>query len=210
MTITVTHDKIRTGSTSYLAVLKPVMELLQTFTGSYVGLFPSLISSQPVLCPPGFIADGNSCKSAKYESYFLPKCPSFAKFNGMCIHESLYWRCESGKSILPVEVCDDNLNCQDTLDEQCPDNRTNIIVKPQSYAVCSVGDPIPSYLVDDLMPDCEGGGAEDEPLLLQLKKGNTTKVTCPKNHVPCVPGHRKCFPVSSVCVYDHDEHGNLR
>ena len=75
---------------------------------------------------------------------------------------------------------------------------------------CGDGQLISSSLVDDLIPDCVGPDPADEPLLKELIQGGIIDTECSDGHIPCVPGHNKCFPISSLCVYDHDQLGNLR
>ena len=66
---------------------------------------------------------------------------------------------------------------------------------------------------DDLIPDCPGYEAEDEPLLTQfirMKPSNFEGSNCHRNQIPCVKGHSRCFEFKNMCLYDHNEHMMLR
>ena len=64
--------------------------------------------------------------------------------------------------------------------------------------------------VNDLIPDCPGGSAEDEWHSLELQAGTVTYKCKSKNEISCVKGHSKCFNAFLVCIYDVDKEGVLQ
>ena len=146
----------------------------------------------------------------------------------ICVHKPVPW----------YRVCDGVTDCHDNTDEsQCA---PQLITKPLPRSVsvftptqtpahtplhiphdaCAgmfccgqTKQAIPLAWVDDLIPDCpitspDTTMSHDEPLLQVI---NPISVTCTGVHeLPCIPGHPRCFPISSLCIYDLDEYGHLR
>ena len=113
-----------------------------------------------------------------------------------------------GQCIPWNQVCDGKVDCMGGQDEvDCPLEVSNgTSVNSPIYFICDNGASIPHDLVDDFLPDCVH--AEDE---LHLVQNSWSSVSCREAyHIPCVPGHPRCFPLHALCVYDLDHRGNVK
>ena len=73
--------------------------------------------------------------------------------------------------------------------------------------ICSSGYFIDIMLVDDLVPDCEGGD-DEEKLFNLLRSGKI--YTCPKpDQIPCRKGHSRCFNVNDICIYKLNKYKHI-
>ena len=114
------------------------------------------------------------------------------------------YTCEGGQCINWNQICDGKVDCKGAIDEfNCPLSNKRTY---DSTFICNDGSSIPYDLVDDFLPDCEQ--AEDERHLVHNR---WSSIGCHNAyHIPCVPGHPRCFPLYALCVYDLDKHGNVR
>ena len=85
-------------------------------------------------------------------------------------------------------------------------NQTEMSLANDSFHCRHNSVVIPIDFKDDLIPDCPAPGGngftfEEEA---QLETGS---LSCPlrhcsnKSHLPCYPGHWRCFPISLLCQY---------
>ncbi len=83
--------------------------------------------------------------------------------------------------------------------EKRPSGQKNILFQ------CKPGEVIPSFLVNDSIPDCFEG--HDENDFFEVRKRHTLHHgTCRDlMMIPCFPGDRRCFPIFKYCLYElHD------
>ena len=73
--------------------------------------------------------------------------------------------------------------------------------------MCNNGKSFDSSLINDLVTDC-GPEAEDEPLLLSLKKTGHM-FHCKPQEIPCMEGHSMCFTFLNICLYQLDTKKHL-
>ena len=147
---------------------------------------------------------------------------------------SRYFLCES--SVIPFyRVCDGHSDCPNSTDETyCLSEHLTKplpkILKGSSRKPTMLGDInrykdgcpgqfacngshicIPLELVNDLFPDCPISStmatSADETLLASIDSGEDK---CSNSALPCLPGHPKCFSISSLCHYDLDSYGHLK
>ena len=125
----------------------------------------------------------------------------------MC-NASMFYQCEEGGCIQYSFVCDGTSHCLDGSDEWCTQYTKiqNATADVMDYTHCRSGDPIVTKFINDLIPDCPGVIAEDEPEYQVLLTNNEeVEDKCQPGYLPCVLGHSKCFPIYVVCLYDLDE-----
>ena len=139
-----------------------------------------------------------------------------------CICPNHYFQCTSGGCIHMSAVCDGVIHCLDLSDEICETKiRMPITAEREKEALlsdrffclaflCHSGQCIHLRNVNDLMPDCPGGKAEDEPLFLQLRYNGKFYNCEDSTEIPCVPGLPVCFTLQQMCLYDSDDAGNPR
>ena len=124
----------------------------------------------------------------------------------LCICPYDKYMCDGGQCISWNRICDGKADCKEANDEMncLPEKSTqNPLV---STFTCNDGTSIPHDLVDDFLPDCLQ--ADDEVHLVQNSWSN---ISCREAyHIPCVPGHPRCFPLHALCVYDLDHRGNVK
>ena len=137
---------------------------------------------------------------------------------------TLYFACGGQAYIDWRYVCDGKGQCENGADEHdCPNipiisAPLNVTYPGRYYCIdhdhylCKTsGTCIPTYLVNDLIPDCSP--PEDEPI---LSRELDTLIHVPDHScitqgtLPCRPGHPRCFPLYALCVYDIDEYGHQR
>ena len=118
------------------------------------------------------------------------------------VYSNNFYQCLSGECINWHRVCDGNFDCHNGSDEY---NCKHMDIKPatkEGIFRCDDDETIPASWVNDLIPDC--GNAADE-----LGYAFNTFTCKSVLDVPCDEGRSKCFPLSHICVYDHDQYGHL-
>ena len=145
-----------------------------------------------------------------------------------CSCPSHYFQCGSGGCIPFTLICDGRTHCVDASDEMCGQltritsqdkdlkhkGHTEVIcLMGRAYYClgyqCLSGECIPLVNVNDLIPDCFGGEAEDERLLLRMFYHEEYFDCVERNHHPCVAGLPVCFTLDKLCVLDSDEEQNI-
>ena len=123
----------------------------------------------------------------------------------LCLCPYDKYMCEGGQCIIWDQICDGKVDCVGANDElNCPQAHQSVV---DSTFICYDGESIPYELVNDFLPDCQH--AEDEMHLIQ-SRWSSIGLSHQAYHIPCVPGHPRCFPLYALCVYDLDKHGNVR
>ena len=138
---------------------------------------------------------------------------------GKCSCAKHHFQCACGGCRDMVLVCDGHIHCTDASDEICgnkvyvPQNMGSEIeanVKDHYFCLgflCMSKQCLQLRYVNDLLPNCSGGQAEDEPHFLLLRYGTKHKSCNNPTHFPCVAGLSVCFPLNQLCLYDPDEDG---
>ena len=179
---------------------------------------------QSILCMLDFECAPNVCKCMiGYQlnhnvSYCRHQCPP-----SICTCAPLMFQCSTGGCIPYTYVCDNEYNCADSSDEFCFTQNSrgyfsrNEHVNLRSVStkdalrpfgsMCSTGLFIDVQLVNDLIPDC--ADARDELHSMAIKFKGLPYQCKDKQNIPCVPSHSKCFEINVLCVYDHDNLGNI-
>ncbi len=128
-----------------------------------------------------------------------------------CSCHALYYQCRTGGGCIPAsKLCDGKVDCgagEDELD--CVDSPYEIntmSVNSKSFT-CEDGTLIPISEVDDLVPDCPGGGGEDETNMKLYWSGNINKLPhayeCQPTYTQCIKGlPGVCYPRHKLCVYE--------
>ena len=145
------------------------------------------------------------------------------------LHWILHYICSDTESIPWYRVCDGQKDCKYGQDEEpCVlytqtinylNNSKIPVTYPSPATNTSCGDLfhcvdqsvcIPHEWVDDLAPDCPVATSEEEPYLLQDPTVHPTPPVCTNtSHLPCQLGHSRCFPLSSLCLYELDTYGHI-
>ncbi len=139
-----------------------------------------------------------------------------------CTCSALYYQCQRSGGCIPAStLCDGNFDCVDGEDEmdcyQSEIERGLTQVIPDNIFTCQNGARIPQARVNDLIPDCPGGGGEDEPRLLlhwaesgvgsEVNEHWTRNVSCPNTFTQCIKGLPEiCYPRDKICVYEVDSY----
>ena len=139
-----------------------------------------------------------------------------------CTCSEHYFQCTSGGCTHMSSVCDGINDCRDSSDEICiitltvpeTDKINSKGLLTDTFLcmgfLCHSGQCIAYKHVDDLMPDCLGGKAEDEPLYLMLRYNNTNYSCNDHTQIPCVTGLPVCFSFEQLCLFDYDQDGNTQ
>ena len=137
-----------------------------------------------------------------------------------CTCSRHYFQCTSGGCIHMSSVCDRMSHCRDSSDEICTikfhapeyeENDMTISLNNILFCLgflCNSGQCVYLKNVNDLIPDCTGGKAEDEPLFLDLRYNNKQYSCNDYTQIPCVPGLPVCFTFQHLCLFDSDQDGN--
>ena len=129
---------------------------------------------------------------------YIPDGKSLQKF---C--SPFYFTCLSSQKCIPYgKVCNSHIDCMYAEDEIC-ENQNVINKLPISTFTCTKSNiAIPSFLVDDLIPDCPS--IEDELQYFNLiTDPSHIHIFCNSNkELPCVPGHTHCFQMDKLCVFE--------
>ena len=179
---------------------------------------------QSIICTLDFECAPNLCacvigNQLNYSiDYCRHQCPP-----SICTCAPLMFQCSTGGCIPYTHVCDYEHNCADSSDEFCvaeqlrgcysrnkPMNLLFVQTKGTLRCfgfMCSTGICIDVQLVNDLMPDCVD--ARDESHSLSIKYEGLQFRCKDELEIPCVPSHSKCFEINVLCVYDHDNFGNI-
>ena len=139
-----------------------------------------------------------------------------------CTCSALYYQCQRSGGCIPAStLCNGNFDCADGEDEmdcyQSEIKRGLTQVIPDDMFTCQNGARIAQARVNDLIPDCPGGGGEDEPrLLLHWSESGvgsednehwTRNVSCPNTFTQCIKGLPEiCYPRHKICVYEVDSY----
>ena len=181
-----------------------------------------------------FCFDHISCSSERctcrnetqlvYDEYY---CRYLCDLQG-CSCPLHYFQCGSGGCIQFTLLCDGRTDCVDASDEMCGyltrttsrqrvlkhKSQTDVLywIGRMHYCLgyqCLSGMCIRLKYVNDLIPDCSGGQAEDEQLFLRMFYHEERFDCVDKNQHPCVAGLPVCFPLDKLCVFDSDEEQNI-
>ena len=140
--------------------------------------------------------------------------------------------CPDGRCLPWVLVCDGKRHCQPRGEDEafCP---VKTRIEPMKTHQCSLRERpdltllrqmncetvkcfdesvvLPISKLDDLLVDCPGGEAEDEPILytVGVPLPGWDGVCTSDGFLTCIPGHPRCFPISRLCVYERDSGGHL-
>ena len=139
-----------------------------------------------------------------------------------------YFQCGSGGCIQYALICDSNIDCEDASDEMCGrltrlsfqgknsedkiHTEVLFLIGRVHYCLgyrCLSGECIPLRYVNDLIPDCTGGQADDEQLFLRMFYHGEHFGCEDKSQHPCVEGLPVCFPLEKFCLFDSDEDQNI-
>ena len=133
-----------------------------------------------------------------------------------------YFQCTCGGCIHMSSICDGVSDCRDSSDEICvikiratePEEIEMEILLTETYFclgfLCLSSQCIYQRKVNDLIPDCPGGGAEDEPQFLQLRYNSSHYDCRDPMEMSCIPGLPVCFTLEQFCLFEIDEDGNPR
>ena len=142
-----------------------------------------------------------------------------------CLCPPHHFQCGSRGCIQFTLICDGKPDCDDSSDEMCG-YITRLTSQPKGhdqteilYTIghgvyclgyqCSSGECISLRYVNDLIPDCPGGQAEDEHLFLRMFYHEEHFDCADKSYHPCAAGLPVCFPLVKLCLFDSDEEQNI-
>ena len=171
-------------------------------------------------CSPGrcsCLLDGKRIANKEYcsVSCMMPRCEC----------PPLFFHCTSGGCIQFSYICDGFAECSDSSDELCEVSQMKmellsenlgqaISVSIEEVSVCLgyrclSGLCIPMEYTNDLIPDCPGRDADDEPQYLQSRIGGVLHHCHISNFLPCVVGLQVCFPLYKLCLFELDRNDNI-
>lgn len=198
---------------------------------SYPDLSPNHVlcrmPPEPTKCPPGYytcsngectpdiyLCDGylncltgddeRNCNSTCFAPFLVDSqfCGSNCHPQNCSCNELLF-QCPSGGCLHSSLLCDKVVDCVDGADE-------NVCTPGLRYSGnMSVLQSEERNLFDDFFPDLED--ESDELLYSKLLRATWTVDInlCQEDEIPCLPGHRACYPIDKACLYDKDEDGHL-
>ena len=126
----------------------------------------------------------------------------------VCGHD--YYQCKTEECLHWYKVCDEVQDCYDSSDElNCMVAKIPKTIKHQKDFQCGDknNNTVLSDFVNDLIPDCPNAADENEKHTHLTEYDNTCQK---RNHIPCEPGIRHCFPIHAICLYDRNELGHLK
>ena len=175
----------------------------------------SIICMSNFGCAPSLCACMVGTKLTYNTDYCRHQCPP-----GICICAPLMFQCSGGGCIPYFHVCDDVYHCADSSDEFCIAHTSLKYLSRNSHRdfssqlyqwcvgfFCSSGSCFDVPFVNDLIPECSD--ATDEYHSLSMKYNGSQYSCTDVQQIPCIPGHSKCFELSHLCVYDHDNFGHI-
>ncbi len=136
-----------------------------------------------------------------------------------CSCHALYYQCREGGGCIPAsKLCDGKADCTAEEDElECfdSDDDTSTPSENAERFNCSDGTQISIGQVNDLIPDCPGGNAEDETNMKLYWSGNGKKlldtIGCPTTYTQCIKGlPGVCYPRHKICTYEVDSEMQIK
>ena len=175
----------------------------------------SIICTLNFGCVPSLCACMVGTQLTYNSDYCRHQCPP-----GICTCAPLMFQCSGGGCIPYFHVCDDVYNCADLSDEFCTaytspkylskNTHRDFSSKLYQWCVgflCSSGSCFDVHFVNDLIPDCSD--AADEYNSLSMKYNGSQYRCSDVQKIPCIPGHSKCFEMSNLCMYDHENFSHI-
>ena len=138
---------------------------------------------------------------------------------GECLCAQSHFQCTCGGCLDMAFVCDGKTHCKDASDEICDikilahemdGTFIETVLGNKTFCLgylCMSRQCLHVEYVNDLLPDCHGGQAEDEPLFLQMRYEDNRFACQNPIFFPCVPGLSACFPLNKLCLYELDRYG---
>ena len=140
---------------------------------------------------------------------------------GICFCPYQHFQCVCGGCIQMNLICDGVIHCADASDEICRVKTTfarntdvmQILIDDNYFCLghlCPSGECIYLQQVNDLLPDCPGHEAADEPAFLRLRQYGEYLDCIDPIHIPCVAGLSVCYPIDKFCLFEINQNGHTR